>query len=75
MVHDSGELLTVVGVPAPAASPLLAAGVPKRSVEDLQPRARGNPDCHVLRDCRFGPAPQGCRQAQLLQRACKAEGV
>eukprot|EP00961_Rhodomonas_salina_P180615 2437830-Rhodomonas_salina.1 len=75
MVHDSGERLTVVGVSAPAASPLVAADVPKGRVEDLRPRARGNPDCHVLQDGRFGPEPQGCRQAQLLQRACKAEGV
>eukprot|EP00961_Rhodomonas_salina_P165438 2228989-Rhodomonas_salina.1 len=66
MVHDSGERLTVVGVPAPAASPLVAADVPERRVEDLLPRALGNPHCHVFQDDRFGPAPQSCSQAQLL---------
>eukprot|EP00961_Rhodomonas_salina_P188909 2549080-Rhodomonas_salina.2 len=75
MVHDSGERLTVVCVPAPPASPLVAADVPERHVEDIRPPAWRNPDCHVLRDCLLCSEPQGCSQAQLLQSASKVEGV
>eukprot|EP00961_Rhodomonas_salina_P045145 606471-Rhodomonas_salina.1 len=75
MVHYSGERLTVVVVPDPPVSPLVAASVSERGVEDLRPRAWRNPDRHVLQEGRLGPAPQGCSQAQLLQRARKAEGV